>query len=155
IDENYARVCPNQFGRISPDEVRISCWPSEIELNVAAFYPPEVLEAFLKRRDERLCFGIAGVECQHHSDPTHPLGLLCTRSERQDSPTANQRDELPPPHSITSSARASTIGDSSMPMAMAVRRFIRKSNLVGRSNGRSPGFAPLSTRSSCATRCRD
>jgi hypothetical protein len=57
-------------------------------------------------------------------------------------------------YSITSSARARIVGDSSMPNALAMRRLILRSNLVGRSNGTSPGFAPFRTRSSCAIRCR-
>src|ERR1700737_3002756 len=55
-------------------------------------------------------------------------------------------------HSITSSARARIFGDSSMPNALAMRRLILRSNLVGRSKGKSPGFAPFRTRSSCEIR---
>jgi hypothetical protein len=46
-------------------------------------------------------------------------------------------------HSITSSARASSIAGISRPSAFAVLRLILSSNLVGRSNGISPGLAPL------------
>jgi hypothetical protein len=38
--------------------------------------------------------------------------------------TAEQRDERAPPHSITSSARASSVGGTSRPSALAVRRLI-------------------------------
>jgi anti-sigma-K factor RskA len=55
---------------------------------------------------------------------------------------AEQRDELAPLHSITSSARVSMVGEISRPMAFAVLRLITISNLVGCSTGRSPGFAP-------------
>ena len=37
---------------------------------------------------------------------------------------AEQRDELAPPHSITSSARASSVGGTSRPSALAVLRLI-------------------------------
>src|SRR5215471_5363868 len=53
-------------------------------------------------------------------------------------------------HSITSSARASSVGGTSMPSAFAVVRLIARSNLVGCSTGMSAGFAPrkiLSTNS--------
>src|ERR1035437_1028390 len=46
-------------------------------------------------------------------------------------------------YSITSSARASSIGGTARPIALAVLRLITSSNLVGCSTGRSLGFAPL------------
>ena len=46
-------------------------------------------------------------------------------------------------YSITSSTRASTEGGTVRPRALAVLRFTTNSNLVGRSTGRSAGFAPL------------
>src|SRR5262245_16891069 len=55
---------------------------------------------------------------------------------------AEQRDELAPVHSITSSARASSVGGISRPSVLAVVRLTMKSNLVGCSTGRSLGFAP-------------
>src|SRR5262245_22528480 len=45
-------------------------------------------------------------------------------------------------YSITSSARASNIGDTVRPIAFAAIRLIASSNLVGCSTGKSPGFAP-------------
>ena len=44
---------------------------------------------------------------------------------------AEQRDELAPPHSITSSARASSDGGTIRPSILAVLRLITNSNLVG------------------------
>src|SRR6516164_6074118 len=46
-------------------------------------------------------------------------------------------------HSITSSARASSVGEISRPSALAVLRLITSSNLVGCSTGSSAGLAPL------------
>jgi len=46
-------------------------------------------------------------------------------------------------HSITSSARASSIGGTSIPSALAVLRLITISNLVGCSTGKSAGVAPF------------
>src|SRR5262249_32706071 len=46
-------------------------------------------------------------------------------------------------YSITSSARASRVGGTSRPSALAVFRLIANSYLVGCSTGRSAGFAPL------------
>src|SRR6516164_8486347 len=47
-----------------------------------------------------------------------------------------------PDYSITSSARASSVGGTSRPSAFAVVRLTTSSNLVGCSTGRSAGFAP-------------
>jgi hypothetical protein len=50
-------------------------------------------------------------------------------------------------HSITSSARASNVGGTSRPSALAVLRLITSSYLVGACTGRSAGFSPLRMRS--------
>src|SRR5215470_13211014 len=50
-------------------------------------------------------------------------------------------------HSITSSARASTVAGTSRPSALAVFRLITSSYLVGACTGRSAGFSPLRMRS--------
>ena len=46
-------------------------------------------------------------------------------------------------HSITLSARISTVGGMSRPSAVAVLRLITKSNLIGCSTGKSAGAAPF------------
>src|SRR5207248_1522037 len=76
---------------------------------------------------------------QVHGDAPHALGLLRTRRERpRRRRAAEQRDELAPVvHSITSSARASSEGGISRPSALAVRRLITSSYLVGCCTGRS------------------
>jgi hypothetical protein len=62
----------------------------------------------------------------------HPLGVLRARRERpRCNRAAEQSDELAPSHSITSSARASSIGGISRPSALAVLRLITSSYLVG------------------------
>src|SRR6516225_4014035 len=50
-------------------------------------------------------------------------------------------------HSITSSARASSVGGTSRPSAFAVLRLMTSSNLVGACTGRLPAFSPLRMRS--------
>jgi hypothetical protein len=50
-------------------------------------------------------------------------------------------------YSITSSARASSVGGTSRPSALAVLRLITSSNFVGACTGKSAGFAPRKTRS--------
>src|SRR5262245_49462314 len=72
--------------------------------------------------------------------------LLRTRCERPRSRAAQQRDEVAPVHSITSSAMASTFGGTVRPSALATFRLITSSNLVDCMTGRSAGFSPLRTR---------
>src|SRR5262249_44630311 len=57
--------------------------------------------------------------------------------------TCQTGKKIPASHSITSSARASSVAGTSRPSALAVLRLISISNLVGCSTGRSAGFAPL------------
>src|SRR5262249_47705842 len=79
---------------------------------------------------------------------THGLHrLLRLRRQRpRRRRAAEQRDELAAlhrcNHSITSSARASSVGGTSRPSALAVLRLITRSYLVGCSTGMSLGFAP-------------
>src|SRR5262249_16097630 len=66
------------------------------------------------------------------------LRLLRARRERpRHRRAAEQRDELAPLHSITSSARARSVGGTSRPSAFAVLRLITSSYLVGACTGRS------------------
>jgi hypothetical protein len=51
------------------------------------------------------------------------------------------------PYSITSSARARSVGGTSRSRAFAVLRLIASSYLVGACTGKSAGFSPLRTRS--------
>src|SRR5262245_1907113 len=73
--------------------------------------------------------------------------LLCPRRDRPRRRAAEQRDELAAAaHSITSSARASSVAGTSRPKIRAVCRLITNSNLVARRIGMSAGCTPLRTR---------
>src|SRR5262249_38124654 len=81
------------------------------------------------------------------SDHRH-RGLLRERRERPRGRAAEERDERAAPyHSITSSARASTVGGSSMLRGLAVLRLSTVSYFVGACTGRSAAFSPLRMRS--------
>ena len=61
----------------------------------------------------------------------HIYPVMILRRERpRDRRAAEQRDEIAAPHSITSSARARSVGEISMPSARAVIRLMTNSNLV-------------------------
>src|SRR5262249_29953333 len=67
-------------------------------------------------------------------------------SIRQQFGTQMPQGGHPPHHSITSSARASSVGGTVRPIVFAVCRLMTNSNLVGCTTGRSAGFAPLRIR---------
>src|SRR5262245_23519840 len=81
-------------------------------------------------------------------EPDHRWrSLLRARRERpRGRRTADERDELAPPHSITSSAATSSLSGTVRPKAFAVLRLIASSNVVGCRTGNSGGFAPLRMR---------
>src|SRR5262249_6697597 len=74
------------------------------------------------------------------------VGLLPARRLRPCCHAAKKCDELASPHSITSSARASSVGGMSVPIVLAVCKFMTNSNLLACSTGRLPGFSPLRMR---------
>src|SRR4029079_14875618 len=97
-----------------------------------------------------LHFSVVGDGIHQHGDAPNALGLLRVCRERPRSRTTDQRDELAPPHSITSSARARNDSGIVRPSAFAVLRLMIKSNRVDCSTGISPAFVPrriLSTKS--------
>jgi hypothetical protein len=78
-----------------------------------------------------------------HSLPGGPLRLYLGRTLHRLIASA-----LPGafPHSITSSARASSVGGISRPSILAVWALMTSSNLLDCTTGRSAGFAPLRMR---------
>jgi hypothetical protein len=82
-----------------------------------------------------------------HPDATNTFGLL---SARRDGPRRHRacksRDELAPLHSITSSARASSLSGTVRPSILAVSALITSSNFDDCTTGKSAGFSPLSRR---------
>src|SRR5260370_42650335 len=91
---------------------------------------------------------------QRASRRTIPASMLrdacCALRARRERPrsrrTAEQRDELAAIHSITSSARAMSVGGISSPIVLAALRLITSSNLVGWTTGRVAGFSPFRMR---------
>src|SRR6476619_3357648 len=70
----------------------------------------------------------------------------CAFTMKRGERAAEQRDELAARHSITSSARASSVAGTSRPSAFAVLRLMISSTFVACWTGRSAGFSPLRTR---------
>src|SRR5262249_47212681 len=76
------------------------------------------------------------------SDHRHRRLLRARRERPRGRRAAEQRDEVAPLHSITSSARSRNDSGILRWRALAVVRLMTRSNLVGCSIGMSPGFAP-------------
>src|SRR5262249_43463682 len=125
----------------------IAASPTRLDSQIAALHPAEPPQFSLKRRKAPVHFRIVSHGDLQHADPPHALGLLRPRRQRpRCRRAAEQRDELAAVHSITSSARASSVGGISNPMRLAVLRLITSSNFVDWMTGKSAGLAPLRMR---------
>src|SRR5262249_46386727 len=113
--------------------------PAYVNGQVLPFGPAALLERFAKGAKHRR-------ERRHRPDhgyAPNPTSLLRPRRHRPCGRTAEQRYELAPLHSITSSTVASSCAGTSRPSALAVCILMMNSNLVDCTTGRSAGFAPL------------
>src|SRR3954468_4222951 len=119
-----------------------------IDPQVASDGPTRLLQSLQECRDVGLRLGLVRTREHQHTDAPYALGLLRTHHNRpRRRRAAEQRDELAPPHSITSSACASSAAGRSRPKIFAVRKLSTSVNRVGCSIGKSAGFAPLRIRS--------
>src|SRR5262249_23595835 len=117
--------------------------PPILDDDVAAVDPAELTKP-LHESGDPLALGRSRARTQ---EPDSVRRLLRAHRERpRCCRAAEQSDEGAPSHSITSSARASSVGDTSIPSAFAVARLMTKSNLVGCTTGKSAGLAPLRMR---------
>src|SRR5262245_44953478 len=134
----------NQFfrARLRPDASRRI---AIIDKHIAAFKPTKPLERLPKSCQTRLRFRIVLGQPYQYTEPLHSIGLLRSRRNWPRSRASQERDELAPSHSITSSARVSSVAGASMPSTLAALRLITSSNLVGCTMGKSAGLAPLRT----------
>src|SRR5215467_8915218 len=122
--------------------------PAGIDPQVAALAPSQLAERLCERGEPGLPLGIVRGDIREHANAPRAFDLLRPRRERpRRCCAAEQRDELAPSHSITSSARPRSIGGTSRPSAFAVLRLITSSYLVGCCTGKSAGFVPRRMRS--------
>src|SRR4051812_28976637 len=112
--------------------------PAELDVNVLAFD----VTKFTKPHPQCLHAGrgsSSGAESQVADTRYFGRLLLRPRRERPSRRAAEQRDEIAAPHSITSSARASSVGGTVRLTALAVLRLMTSSYLVGACTGKSAG----------------
>src|SRR6516225_2193332 len=136
----------DQFLREYRKLIKISAGKAIIDVNGAALDPSQSREAIAESSKLRLRPWIVRRHAHKYTDPPRRRRLLRARYQRPCRRTASNRDELPPLHSITSSARASSEGGTVRPRAFAVLRFIASSYFVGACTGRSAGFSPFKIR---------
>jgi hypothetical protein len=103
--QNDLRAERNQFGRISAQARGIAHAPAIIDPQVAPDRPAQLLEPLHEGREARLRLRLVGTRMHEHSNAPYRLALLCARHEWPCRRAADERDELAPPHSITSSAK--------------------------------------------------
>src|SRR5262249_22931021 len=141
---DHGDLSANQFGRQRRQSIDLIVSPAIFDCYVLTLDIAGILQALPKSaqtlgRPVRRC-GVEEPNNRHRR-------LLRARRERPRRRAAEERDELAAHHSITSSARASTVGGMSRPRALAVLRLMTVSYLVGACTGRSAGFSPLRMRS--------
>src|SRR5262245_51493786 len=134
----------NQFGRQCRQPIELILGPAVFDRHVLALDIAGVFEPLAK--SAQTIHQRVRRPAVEHPDHRH-CGLLRTRRERPgDCCAAEQRDELAPLHSITSSASPISLSGIWRPSALAVLRLMTNWNLVGSSTGRSAGLSPLRTR---------
>src|SRR5262249_33462850 len=122
----------------------LCCSPSINQDEVPALDVSELPQSVLQSID----VGVRPGAPRDKTDASELTWLLRPRRQRPRRRRATeQRDELAPPHSITSSARARSVAGISRPSAFAVLRLMTSAYLVGACTGRSAGFSPRRMRS--------
>src|SRR5262249_54323278 len=144
---NHGHLTVNQFGRKHRQSIILAFRPAIFDLDVLAFDISCLFQSLAERTQADRVSGQVRRCAAEEPDHWHRALLRCARRERPYRRAAEQRDELATLHSMTSSARASSVVGTSMPIALAVLRLITSSYLVGACTGRWGGFSPLRIRS--------
>jgi hypothetical protein len=106
--QNDVRRERDQFRYVFAETIGIASGPAIIDPHVDTVRPAQGGERLLERRGAGHCFRIFLGENTEHANAPHAFRLLRPRHLRQRRRCAEKRDEFPPLHSITSSARASS-----------------------------------------------
>src|SRR5262249_2584796 len=142
---NHCDLSAHEFARERRQSIHSTFCPAVFNADIAVLDIACLNEALPERGNGIFeCSGRSAVE---EPDNRHRRLLRPRRERPRSQRAAEKRDELAPLHSITSSARASSVGGISRPSAFAVLRLMTSSYLVGACTGRSAGFSPLRIRS--------
>src|SRR5262249_3410428 len=146
--DKYVRPQFNQFCRGGTHTVRSSS-EAIIDPDVATLYPPELLQFLASHCGNGLSRRKILGACLKPPDQPHPLALLRPRRQRPSCRRrAEEREEGAAVqgwvlHSITSSARRSTISGTCRPNAFAVFILRASRYFVGAFTGKSARLSPL------------
>src|SRR5262245_63877278 len=97
--------------------LEVAAAPAVVDAYISPDDPAQFAEPLQERCIAGLSFGIVRHPGHKHADAPNTLRLLRARRERPRGRAAEQRDELAPSHSITSPARASSVGGKVRPSA--------------------------------------
>src|SRR4029450_2848954 len=138
---NEGHLPMHERGRKRRQPVVLTICPAVVDHDVRTLDKASFVQSLANDGDRmRIGSGRTAAEESNHRQPT----LLRARRQRpRGRRAAEQRDERAALHSITSSARADSAGETSRPSALAVLRLITSSNLVDCCTGKSVGFSPL------------
>src|SRR5262249_16773452 len=134
--EDHIWLKADDLRHIGPHAVQIVGRPAQVDPDIFAFPPPELAQLLPKDRDALLPFGIAFGIRHHYADPSRSARLLRPRRQRPRRGRGAEEGEEGAAvhgfacHSITSSARTSSVGGTGMPSVRAVCRLMTNSNLV-------------------------
>src|SRR5262245_5649860 len=121
--ENDIDLEPDQFGGDLSETLAAALRPANLNRDVATFHPTEFAQPLHECGEPfTLDQGRGGAQ---ESDGRQLAGLLRKRRERPHNRAAEQRDELAPPHSITSSASNCIELGTARPSAFAVLKLNR------------------------------
>src|SRR5262249_46486513 len=144
--KNDVRRAGCQFRRVFPSLVDIAAAPAVIDPSIAPVDPAQLRQR-LHEYGELSLRSLIVSDARERADAPHALALLGARRERPRGRTAEQGDELPAFHSISSSASPANGSGTVSPRALAILRLMTRVYLSARWIGKSPGFAPLRMRS--------
>src|SRR5215471_2131432 len=140
--ENDIDFQPDELGCELGEAFAASLRPAVFDRDGASFDPAEFAQPLHKSSGQLALRGRRSRA--QESDGRQLCRLLRARRERPSSARADdKREELAALHSITSSARAMSVGGIVTPMLEAVFRLMISSNSVASCTGRSAGLAPF------------
>jgi hypothetical protein len=138
----------DQLCRVFASEIGVAQRQAGLDLQVAIFDPPQLIETVIECRNPRSRFKVILRDVSDYANTPHALWRLRTRPKRPRSRCdPEERDEVAACHSMTSSADTMIEFGKVKPSVLAVFVLTTISNLVGRSIGKSDGRAPLRMRS--------
>src|SRR5262249_19012141 len=134
IGDDHRHLTTNQLSRQRRHSVVLPARPAILNRHVLTLDIACFLQALTKpAHHRRVCVRGCAIK---KSDQRH-CRLLRSRRERPSRRATHKRDELAALHSITSSARASSVGGTSRPSALAAFKLRTIWYLVGICTGRS------------------